>query len=99
MLQHDPAVRLREDARRLESMRGRLAAAARPTVETWRTRVEYASARLEALSPLGVLQRGYALVYGPDGRLLRASAGVREGERITARLAEGQVTATVVEKK
>jgi exodeoxyribonuclease VII large subunit len=99
LLRHDPAVRLREDARRLESLRGRLAAAARPTVEKWRTRVEHASGRLEALSPLGVLERGYALVYRPDGRLLRASTEIREGERITARLAEGQVMATVIEKK
>jgi exodeoxyribonuclease VII large subunit len=45
-----------------------------------------------------VLERGYALVYGADGKLLRASAEVRQGEQITARLHEGELRATVVEK-
>jgi hypothetical protein len=37
-------------------------------------------------------------VYGPDGRLLRASSDVRQGDRITARLANGSLNADVVGK-
>ena len=58
-------------------------------------RTERAS-RLEALSPLRVLERGYALVYGPDGALLRSPAGVNSGDLVTARLASGSLRASVV---
>jgi exodeoxyribonuclease VII large subunit len=44
------------------------------------------------------LERGYALVYGPDGRLLRASSEVQQDEQITARLHQGSVRAKVVDK-
>jgi exodeoxyribonuclease VII large subunit len=98
LLRQDPVVRVREGGRRMEILRERLANAARTVGEGRRARIERAGARLEALSPVRVLERGYALVYGPDGRLLRAAAGVRPGARITARLHEGQVTATVVER-
>ena len=47
------------------------------------------------MSPLRVLERGYALVYGPDGRLLRVAHAAQPGEQILARLAEGTLTARV----
>jgi exodeoxyribonuclease VII large subunit len=98
ILLRDPAARLREGERGLESLRARLVSAARMVAEDRSVRVERASSQLEALSPMRVLERGYALVYGPDGRLLRASAEVNVGEQITARLHDGQIAATVVEK-
>jgi exodeoxyribonuclease VII large subunit len=98
ILLRDPAARLREAERGLESLRARLVSAARMVAEDRSVRVERASSQLEALSPMRVLERGYALVYGPDGRLLRASAEVNVGEQITARLHDGQIAATVVEK-
>lgn len=96
LLRHDPARHLNDYKRQCESLRVRLAAAARPFAESRRTRIEHAAARLQALSPLRVLDRGYALVYGPDGRLLRTSSDVRQGEQITARLADGSVRAEVL---
>jgi exodeoxyribonuclease VII large subunit len=50
---------------------------------------------LAALSPLRTLDRGYAVVRGPDGAVLRSPAGLRPGDRITARLARGQLVAAV----
>jgi exodeoxyribonuclease VII large subunit len=58
-------------------------------------RLQHASARLQALSPLAVLSRGYALVYGPDGALLRSAVDVKPGHAIRARLANGSVDAQV----
>lgn len=98
LLRHDPAARLHERARRLEGLRVRLVGASKSIAEGRRSWMERAFSQLEALSPVRVLERGYALVYGPDGRLLHASAEVRHGEQITARLHEGELKATVVEK-
>lgn len=67
-----------------------------------RTCVNNASARVEALSPLAVLSRGYALVYATDGRLLRSSSDATAGQTIRVRLARGaleaEVTRTMTDK-
>jgi exodeoxyribonuclease VII large subunit len=51
--------------------------------------------QLQALSPLAILDRGYALVFDSSGMLLKDAAGVRPGDEISARLAKGGLTATV----
>lgn len=99
LLRRDPAVRLRDDARRLENMHARLFATTQTIVPSRGIRVDSTEAKLQALSPVRVLERGYALVYAPDGKLLRSSGEVHEGEQITARLHQGSLRATVMEKK
>ena len=92
----NPAVRLALARRRLENAEqsmGRIAAA---LVAARTARLDRALARLEALSPLAVLNRGYALVYGADGQLLRDAVAVRPGETIRARLAKDALTAEVI---
>ncbi len=51
--------------------------------------------RLHLLSPLAVLNRGYALVFAPDGRLLKHVRDVQEGDTLTTRLADGALTSRV----
>ena len=91
----NPAVRLGTDRRRLESLQTRLERASAFILTARQRRSEAAKHRLEALSPLRVLDRGYALVYGPGGHLLRSSSASHPGDIITARLAEGSLQAEV----
>ena len=58
-------------------------------------RLEQLAARLGELSPLKILDRGYALVLDASGNLVKNAAQVRAGDEITARLARGALTATV----
>jgi len=92
------SLRLSADERRLAALRMRLENARSTAVETGRSRVERATNRLDALSPLRVLERGYALVYGPDGKLLRFSGTIEQGAKIVAQLAKGRLRATVTDK-
>jgi exodeoxyribonuclease VII large subunit len=55
--------------------------------------------QLEALSPLAILDRGYALVFDSSGALLKDAAQVKTGDEISVRLAKGTVTATVGPRK
>ena len=92
-------VRLERDQRRMADALRRLHEARGAAVSAGILRVERAALRLEALSPLRVLERGYALVYGPDGTLLKSVERIRLGEPITVRLADGGLGATVFGKK
>ncbi|MGH9669775.1 MAG: exodeoxyribonuclease VII large subunit [Terriglobales bacterium] len=58
-------------------------------------RLEQLAARLGELSPLKILERGYALVLDASGKLVKDAAQVRAGDEITARLARGTLAATV----
>ncbi len=59
-----------------------------------RARLDGTAARLESVSPLAVLARGYALVTDPSGTPITQAAGVRPGTRMRLRFADGEVKAT-----
>ena len=50
---------------------------------------------LEALSPVAILERGYALVFDASGNLVKDAGRVKAGDRVEARLARGRVRARV----
>lgn len=58
-------------------------------------RLGLAVASLDALSPLAVLQRGYAIAQKEDGSLLRDARLVSQGDKVTVRLARGRISARV----
>ncbi len=51
--------------------------------------------KLEALSPLNILERGYALVFDPGGALIKDAQQVKSGDEIHARVSRGTIDATV----
>ncbi|MFB3918097.1 MAG: exodeoxyribonuclease VII large subunit [Terriglobales bacterium] len=72
-----------------------LASAMRTRLLQRRSRLEQTTAHLQALSPLSILERGYALVFDAEGKLVKDSAQLSSGDEISARLARGTVTARV----
>jgi len=55
--------------------------------------------QLQALSPVSILERGYALVFDSSGKLVKSTAQVGIGDDISARLAQGTLTARVQKKE
>jgi exodeoxyribonuclease VII large subunit len=53
-------------------------------------------AQLDALSPLRVLERGYAIaIHESTGRAVRSEAEVKQGDRLRVRVFEGEIHAKV----
>jgi exodeoxyribonuclease VII large subunit len=82
---------------RLSVLQTRLTRAARERVRGWREREAALCRELGALSPLAVLQRGYALVYDERGALIKQVEDVREGQNIATRLKSGRLRSRVTE--
>ncbi|MBQ3888413.1 MAG: exodeoxyribonuclease VII large subunit [Clostridia bacterium] len=91
-----PQKRLEDDRRRLLYDAERLGTLARTRTDAERARFSNLAGRLNALSPLGVLARGYAMVYR-DGKTVTRAADVAVGDKLTLRLSDGEVPTVVTE--
>lgn len=91
----DIAARIALTQRRLQTATQHLHRAGRDILATSQIQLNRASTRLEALSPVAVLSRGYALIYAADGTLLRSAGDVAPGQTIQARLGHGALEAQV----
>jgi exodeoxyribonuclease VII large subunit len=85
------ARRQRDHARRVAKLQG----LGRPAVARARARLGGLGGRLDALSPLRVLGRGYGIAFGPEGKALRSASAVSVGDAIRVRLHAGELHATV----
>ncbi|MHB0965130.1 MAG: exodeoxyribonuclease VII large subunit [Bellilinea sp.] len=90
-----PQRKVQEDRQRLDELTERAFRGLAAGHRLRRARVDGLASRLQALSPLAVLQRGYAVVRGPDGRILQSVQQVKPGDAIAARLKDGELSAQV----
>ena len=95
----DPTAFLADRRLYLDHTVHRLAAAVKGCVDGEGRRFAAAAAALDALSPLKVLARGYAVAQSEDGMVLKSAAEVAAGERIRVRLAQGSLQCDVVDKE
>ena len=79
----------------LEAQTAAMSAAMRNQLLLKKLRLERMGRALETLSPLAILERGYALVFDSAGQLIKDAAQLKFGEEISARLARGEIRATV----
>ena len=90
------AARLADDRERFASVWPALAPVIGRLGGVRRGRLAELSGRLEALSPLAVLSRGYAIVHRrQDGAIVRRAEDLEVGERIAVRVAEAELDAVV----
>ena len=85
-------------AQDLELLKGRLLAAQNRNISQKKERYLRSVSKLDAMSPLKVLSRGYALVNKNDGTLLRSVSQTEKGEKITVSLQDGKIIAEVAER-
>ena len=86
-----------EQAMRLDYLTRRFASAARQPLGVADRRLAAAASKLDALSPLTVLGRGYAIGYDADGDVLDSIHRVAVGDSLQLRLSDGTIGCQVTE--
>ena len=104
VLSRSPALRsptgyLEQKQRQLELLKNRLIAAENQNISRNTQRYVALTAKLDAMSPLKVLTRGYSLVQSERGEVIRTVSQTEPGERICVNVSDGRLFATVMEKK
>ncbi len=89
VLRHDPRRALAQAREQLQACRTRLQHSMERLLHASGSTVGALDARLHSLSPLAVLDRGYALVIDAAGSLVRSAAQLADGDLLTTRLADG----------
>jgi len=84
-----------ENKKRLALLDHRASAVASEVTNTRHRKLEKTMTKLDALSPLSVLTRGYSITQKPDGKVVRDSHQTSAGDRLNIRLARGRLEAEV----
>ena len=104
MLAQSPALKspdgyLQQRSSSLELLTNRLIAAQNQNLTRKNNQYIAAVSKLDAMSPLKVLSRGYAMTQTEDGTVVRSVSQVEAGERISISLSDGKLSATVMNKE
>jgi len=95
----DPVARVARDRHRLESLQSRLITLLHRRRDRARSALETTVGRLDSLSPLAVLGRGYSLTRTPSGEVVHSPAQVRAGDAIRVLLHRGSLDARVTDTR
>jgi exodeoxyribonuclease VII large subunit len=95
VLRHDPRQRLALARERLTAYSTRLNRSLELTVHASAATLRALDARLHSLSPLAVLDRGYALVLDAQGTLIRSTTQVAHDDLVTTRISDGVFTSRI----
>ena len=94
-----PTGYLEKKEKDLEFFKNRLISAENQIISRKNQRYIALAAKMDAMSPLKVLTRGYAMVQTENNEVLRSVSDVELGQRIHIRVSDGALSATVMEKK
>lgn len=94
-----PQTMLEVRRQRLDDVSGRLHATAGQSVERARVRLERQASRLDVLSPLKTLARGYAIAVTGGGKVVRGASEVDVGDEVDVLLSEGELSTKVKAKR
>ncbi len=104
ILSQSPALRsptgyIEQREKGLEMLKNRMISAQNQNIQRNNARYIAAVSKLDAMSPLKVLTRGYSMARNERGEVLRSIHQAELGERIDLHLSDGTLSATVMEKK
>ncbi len=88
--------RLRQEQQALDRIKDQMPAAVQKRLERDSARLRLLAGKLDALSPLAVLERGYALARGPSGDIVKSVEAVNIDDQISIELKDGTAEAQIL---
>ena len=95
----DPGAYIAQQRKNMEFLKNRLAAAQNQSVAQKRQRYIAAVSKLDAMSPLKVLTRGYSVTQTESGEIVRSAGQVKAGDRVRIRVSDGSMTAEILDQQ
>ena len=95
----DPTRYIKQHRNKLNLALTRLFACGQSNISSRKQRFISLTAKLDAMSPLKVLTRGYAMVQSPGGSVIRSVKQVTPEEKIQISVSDGSISATIIEAK
>ena len=88
---------LESQSARLDALETGLNSAFGACASSWEKRIALCASRLNDLSPLNTLARGYALARTPQGTIVKSVAQVEDGDNIIVTVSDGAMSCTVTD--
>ena len=92
-----PALIWEAKAQALDTANQKMTDAIEKKIQGYGSKLAVLDAKLQAMSPLRILARGYTVTENADGQLLKSSAQLKTGEILVTRFKDGQVVSQVKE--
>jgi exodeoxyribonuclease VII large subunit len=92
-----PQRRIADQRASLNALERRLSSVGGTLVSQRRRLLDALAGKMDALSPLKVLDRGYSLTRGPDGQVIRSVAGLAPNDKVTVTLRDGDLRTRIDE--
>ncbi len=92
----DPALKLQDNRRNLAYLGEKLSDITQNTIDKSKHQLSSLAGKLDALSPLGVIARGYGIVSSDDG-VVSSVKNIKTGDTVTIKLSDGSFGASVTE--
>ncbi|WP_449285280.1 exodeoxyribonuclease VII large subunit [Marinobacter sp. PE14] len=99
LVMQSPRRQLSDSQDALRRVSERLVSVMQHELKQRRDNLEHAAQTLNVVSPLATLGRGYSIVRDSEGQILRDTSNVNPGDTISARVAQGEMTAKVTSVK
>ncbi|MBL4868820.1 MAG: exodeoxyribonuclease VII large subunit [Pseudomonadales bacterium] len=96
LLLHDPRHSISQQLEYTQSLSKRLSVALKNAMQSQHMRFTSLTQRLNSVSPLATLQRGYSITKTEKGHLLKSANQVKQGDNINTQLQSGSLVSTIV---
>lgn len=91
----NPTIQINEERMYLDRLYQDLTVNAERILEQKKQKLGVNASKLDGLSPLGALARGFSVAKTEDGKVVRSAKQMKEGDRLSVQVEDGRILATV----
>ena len=95
LMQRSPDRKLTQAGHQLQQLQARLQQSMQQQLRSSQNTLALQASRLGSVSPLNVLARGYSITKNEQGKVIKSTSQVNQGDALTTELADGVIQSIV----